>query len=153
MHQWKFLQPLDTMKRICRQELVDQLDSIIEEIDTKDVGMIIQDFQGNDEFVICPARWVEYGFDSNFGCILISAIRYALPRATSMPSIVADFTRNHLKILDNNTIQVAIDNIDQELSINNAPRSEVWISLKHDLQQQLANRKEVSLQNVGETSL
>lgn len=153
MHQWKYLQTLDTMKRICRQELVDQLDSIIEEIDTDDVGMIIQDFQGNDEFVICPARWIEYGFDSNFGCILISAIRYALPRDTSMPSIVADFTRNHLKILNSNTIQAAIDNIDQELSINNAPRSEVWISLKHDLLQQLTNRNEVSLQNVGETSL
>ena len=52
MREWKYLKPLDTMERITRQELIDRFDSILNEVDAEDVGVVILGEDGNDEFVL-----------------------------------------------------------------------------------------------------
>ena len=138
MREWKYLKPLDTMERITRQELMDRFDSILNEVDAEDVGVVILGEDGNDEFVLCPARWMEYCFDKDFGCIISCAIRYAIRRETYMPNVVADFVRKYLHVLDSNTIKVAIEDIDSEINMDSVPYPGIWLSLKQDLLKQQA---------------
>ena len=138
MSEWKYLQPLDTMERITRQELMDRFDSILNEIEAEDVGVVILSEDGKDEFVLCPARWMEYCFDKDFGSIISCAIRYAIRRETYMPRVVADFVRKYLHVLDSNTIKVAIEDIDAEINMDSVPYPNIWLSLKQDLLKQQA---------------
>lgn len=138
MREWKYLKPLDTMERITRQELIDRFDSILNEVDAEDVGVVILGEDGNDEFVLCPARWMEYCFDKDFGCIISCAIRYAIRRETYMPNVVADFVRKYLHVLDSNTIKVAIEDIDSEINMGSVPYPGIWLSLRQDLLKQQA---------------
>ena len=138
MSEWKYLKPLDTMERITRQELMDRFDNILNEIDAEDVGVVILVEDGKDEFVLCPARWLEYCFDNNFGCIISCAIRYAIRRETYMPSVVVDFVRKYLHVLDSNTIKVAIEDIESEINMDSVPYPGIWLSLKQDLLKQQA---------------
>lgn len=138
MSEWKYLKPLDTMERITRQELIDRFDSILNEVDAEDVGVVILGEDGNDEFVLCPARWMEYCFDKDFGCIISCAIRYAIRRETYMPNVVADFVRKYLHVLDSNTIKVAIEDIDSEINMDSVPYPGIWLSLRQDLLKQQA---------------
>ena len=138
MSEWKYLKPLDTMERITRQELMDRFDNILNEIDAEDVGVVILGEDGKDEFVLCPARWLEYCFDNNFGCIISCAIRYAIRRETYMPSVVVDFVRKYLHVLDSNTIKVAIEDIESEINMDSVPYPGIWLSLKQDLLKQQA---------------
>lgn len=138
MSEWNYLQPLETMERITRQELMDRFDSILTEIDAEDVGVVILSEDGKDEFVLCPARWMEYCFDKDFGCIISCAIRYAIRRETYMPRVVADFVRKYLHVLDSNTIKVAIEDIDAEINMDSVPYPNIWLSLKQDLLKQQA---------------
>lgn len=138
MREWKYLKPLDTMERITRQELMDRFDNILNEIDAEDIGIVILDEDGNDEFVLCPARWMDYCFDKDFGCIISCAIRYAIRRETYMPSVVVDFVRKYLHVLDSNTIKVAIEDIESEINMDSVPYPGIWLSLKQDLLKQQA---------------
>ena len=138
MREWKYLKPLDTMERITRQELIDRFDSILNEVDAEDVGVVILGEDGNDEFVLCPARWMDYCFDKDFGCIISCAIRYAIRRETYMPSVVVDFVRKYLHVLDSNTIKVAIEDIESEINMDSVPYPGIWLSLKQDLLKQQA---------------
>ena len=138
MREWKYLKPLDTMERITRQELIDRFDNILNEIDAEDIGIVILDEEGKDEFVLCPAKWMDYCFDNDFGCIITCAIRYAIRRETYMPSVVADFVRKYLHVLDSNTIKVAIEDIESEINMDSVPYPGIWLSLKQDLLKQQA---------------
>ena len=138
MREWKYLKPLDTMERITRQELMDRFDNILNEIDAEDIGIVILDEDGNDEFVLCPARWMDYCFDKDFGCIISCSIRYAIRRETYMPSVVVDFVRKYLHVLDSNTIKVAIEDIESEINMDSVPYPGIWLSLKQDLLKQQA---------------
>lgn len=138
MRNWKYLQPLDTMERITRQDLVDRFNSILNEIDAEDIGVVILDEEGKDEFVLCPAAWMNYCFDNDFGCIITCAIRYAISRETYMPNVVADFVRKYIHVLDSNTIKVAIGDIESGIQMDSVPYPGIWLSLKQDLLKQQA---------------
>lgn len=138
MREWKYLKPLDTMERITRQELMDRFDNILNEIEAQDIGIVILGEDGNDEFVLCPARWMDYCFDKDFGCIISCAIRYAIRRETYMPSVVVNFVRKYLHVLDSNTIKVAIEDIESEINMDSVPYPGIWLSLKQDLLKQQA---------------
>ena len=47
----KYLQPLDEMKRITRQELADNFDEILETVEKDSVGYVIKDTEGKNETV------------------------------------------------------------------------------------------------------
>lgn len=52
----KYLQPLDEMKRITRQELADNFDEILETVEKDNVGYVIKDTEGKNDVVLCPER-------------------------------------------------------------------------------------------------
>lgn len=80
MYQFKMLAPLETMDRISRQFLCDNFDEVLERVDKEDIGFVILDEEGKDGQVLCPARWMDYCFDDDFGCIINSALRYSINR-------------------------------------------------------------------------
>lgn len=138
MHRWRYLKPLDTMERITRQVLCDKLDDYLERVGKEDIGFVIVDDDGKDDMVLCPADWIRYHYDSDFGCIITSALRYAIRRKTYMPGVVVDFIRRYMSVLDSNTIKVAIEDIENELAWGGVSNPGMWVQLKEELLQRQA---------------
>ena len=138
MHTFRYLMPLDTMERITRQKLCNDFDNILERVDKEDIGFVILNDEGKDGYVLCPARWMEYCFDDDFGCIINSALRYSISRHTYMPGTVVDFIRKYINVIDTKTIDVAIKDIEYELDRNNVDVPEMSQSFKRDLEIRLA---------------
>jgi hypothetical protein len=130
----KYLQPLDVMKRITRQELADHFDEILETVETDSIGYVVKDPEGTNDVVLCPARWFDFCFDEDFGCIVNSALRYAIGRHTYMPSVVRNFIRKYMTVLDAKTLVVAIRDIDSELRIGELDDADEWSLLRSELQ-------------------
>ena len=133
----KYLQPLDEMKRITRQELADNFDEILETVEKDSVGYVIKDPDGKNDVVLCPADWFNFCFDDDFGCIVNSALRYAIGRHTYMPSVVRNFIRKYMNVLDSRTLVVAIRDIDEELRLGDLDEANEWSLLRSELQARL----------------
>ena len=138
----KYLHPIDEMKRISRQELADNLDDILETVHKDNVGFVIKDDDGKPDVVLCPADWFHFCFDQDFGCIINSALRYAIGRHTYMPGVVRDFIRRYMNVLDSRTLVVAIRDIDEELRIGDLVEAEEWSLLRSELQTRLDETQE-----------
>ena len=138
MHEFRYLMPLDAMERISRQTLCDNFDEILDRVDKEDTGFVILNDDGKDRYVLCPARWMQYCFDDDFGCIINSALRYAIRRHTYMPGVVVDFIRKYIQVLDTKTIDVAIKDINHELEHDAVDNPEMWVSLRNELSVQQA---------------
>ena len=138
----KYLQPLDEMKRITRQELADNFDEILETVEKDSVGYVIKDPDGKNDVVLCPADWFNFCFDDDFGCIVNSALRYAIGRHTYMPSVVRNFIRKYMTVLDAKTLVVAIRDIDSELRIGELDDADEWSLLRSELQVRLDELQE-----------
>lgn len=131
-----FLQPIDTMKRISREELAEKLDDLLDIVDKDNVGFVITN-EGKDDLVLCPAKWFAYYFDNDFGCIINSAVRYSLGRSSYMPSTTISFVLKYLMIMDTRTITVMIRDIGMALADDNLPYRDSWISLKLALEDRI----------------
>ena len=131
-----FLQPVETMKRISREELCDKLDDLLETVNKENVGFVITN-EGKDDLVLCPAKWFDVFYDNDFGCIINSAVRYALGRSSYMPSTTVQFVLRYIMVLDVRTITVMIKDIDHALVDEKLPYSETWLSLKYALEDRL----------------
>ena len=132
-----FLIPTETMKRLTPQELCDNFDAILEEVDQENTGYVITDKDGNDNVVLCPARWFDFMYDHDFGCVITAAIRYSLGRQTYMPESVVAFVKKHMNVLDTQTIMVAIEDINKALENCDVPEKELWMELRDELQKTL----------------
>lgn len=132
-----FLIPTEAMKRLTPQELCDNFDAILEEVDQENTGYVITDKDGNDNVVLCPARWFDFMYDHDFGCVITAAIRYALGRQTYMPESVVAFVKKHMNVLDTQTIMVAIEDIDKAFENSDVPEKEMWMEFREELQKTL----------------
>lgn len=141
MEMIKFLQPVETMKRVSREELADKLDELIEIVNRDRVGFVITD-KGKDDLVLCPAEWFNVYYDDDFGCIINSAVRYSLGRSSYMPGVTARFVLKYIMILDTRTITVMIKDIERDLANENLPYRDTWISLKYALEARLQQIKD-----------
>lgn len=90
MKNYKLFQPIESMECISRKDIAERLDDILEIIDRDNVGYVITD-ENKHDLVLCPASWFQFTFDDDFGCVVNSAVRYALGRHTYMPDTVARF--------------------------------------------------------------
>ncbi len=133
MHHWKYLKSTDAMERVTRQQLCDNFDEILAKVEKDDVGFVILNPDGTDGQVLCPAHWMDYCFDNDFGCIVTCAIRYSINRRTYMPSLVVDFVRKYMNVLDTNTIKVAIEDIVREIDMGGVDDPNMWLELKKEL--------------------
>lgn len=132
MNSIKFLQPVELMERISRAEIGARLDEIMALIDENNVGYVITD-EGKDDLVICPASWFMCTFDDDFGCIINSAVRYAIGRETYMPATVIGFVQKYIHVLDTRTIQVMIEDLERNLPDEKLPHREDWAKLCEEL--------------------
>lgn len=132
----KVIQPVEAMKKISRRELPEKLDEILDIIDRDHVGYVITDEDKHD-LVLCPADWFDYCFDDDFGCILNSAVRYALGRNTYMPDTVAQYVSRYLPVLDSRTIVVMLRDLEEALQGGDFPYRETWALLKVKLEARL----------------
>jgi hypothetical protein len=132
VEQFKYIQPLDQMARISRTELGEKLDEILDKVDKDNVGFVITD-EGKDDLVLCPIRWMKCIYDDDFGCIINSALRYAIGRHTYMPSVVMEFVRKYLSVLDSKTICVMIEDIEREAEFETLDKRGDWLKLRDDL--------------------
>lgn len=133
---YDYLQPIETMQRISREELAEKLDELLDIVAKDNVGFVITD-QGKDDLVLCPANWFNIYYDNDFGCIINSAVRYSLGRSSYMPSTTVRFVLRNLMVLDTRTIVVMIRDIDREIADEKLPYRDVWVSLKIALEDRL----------------
>ena len=141
MEMIKFLQPVETMKRVSREDLAEKFDELIETVNKNNVGFVITD-KGKDDLVLCPAEWFNVYYDDDFGCIINSAVRYSLGRSSYMPGVTAGFVLKYIMILDTRTITVMIKDIERDLENENLPYRDTWVSLKYALEARLQQIKD-----------
>jgi len=131
MENYKNINTIDTMERISRRQFGDNIDEIIEKADKENRGFVITD-KGKDDIVLMPAKWFSFQVDDDFGCIINSAVRYAIGRHTYMPGVVRDFVKRYLEILDLKTIEVMIDDITSELKFG-IDQEDLWVKFRSEL--------------------
>ena len=136
-----FLQPIEAMKRVSREELAEKLDDLLEVVNKENVGFVITN-EGKDDLVLCPAKWFDLYYDDDFGCIINSAVRYSLGRSSYMPSTTVKFVLKYLMVLDVRTITVMIEDIDRSLVDEQLPYKDTWLSLKFALEDRLEKMQE-----------
>ena len=136
-----FLQPVETMKRVSREELAEKLDDLLEVVNKENVGFVITN-EGKDDLVLCPAKWFDLYYDDDFGCIINSAVRYSLGRSSYMPSTTVKFVLKYIMVLDVRTITVMIEDINRSLVDEQLPYKDTWLSLKFALEDRLEKMQE-----------
>ena len=139
MKQYEYIHPIDEMERITRKEIGEKFDETLDKIDNENIGFIISECQAKD-VVLCPAHWITFQLDDDFGCIINSAVRYAIGRHTYMPGVVCNFVRKYINILDMKTIEVMIEDINQELKLG-IDQESLWIGLRGELIERKNNMK------------
>lgn len=147
MHHWKRLPALSAMERITRQQLCDNFDEILDRVDKDNIGFVIQNPDGTDGQVLCPAHWMNYCFDDDFGCIITCAVRYAIRKSTYMPHVVVDYIRKYMNVLDTNTLKVIVEDIDQEIEMGSVNSPSMWLKLKEELLARQAFMLEIDKKN------
>ena len=143
MHNLELYQPSEEMKRITRQELADHFDEILETVEKDDVAFVVEDPAGKNDVILCPAHWYNFYFDDSFGCIVNSALRYAIGHQTYMPGVVRNFIRKYKNVFDDKTLSVAIRDIDQALCHGEPDDAEEWEKLRDELLTRLLEKQEM----------
>ena len=139
MKKYEYIHPVDEMEHITLKELSEKFDELLDRIDNENIGFIISDCQAKD-VVLCPAHWITFQLDDDFGCIINSAVRYAIGRHTYMPGVVCNFVRKYINILDMKTIEVMIEDINQELKLG-IDQESLWFGLRGELIERKNNMK------------
>lgn len=93
------MKSIETMERITRQKFCDNFDEILDRVDKEDIGFVILNNEGKDGHVLCPARWFQINFSDDLGCIINSALRYAIHRHTYMELDLEGCSAQDMRIL------------------------------------------------------
>lgn len=132
------LQPLESMERISRQVLADDLDTVLERISREDIGLVITE-EGKDDLVLCPASWFNLDYVDDFSCVINSALRYAMRSEDEESAAVVQYLRRHYQLFDEKTLSVAVADLERELNQPIAPlkQPQVWKELQELFRQRL----------------
>ena len=101
------LQPLESMERISRQALADDLDTVLERISRENIGLVITE-EGKDDLVLCPASWFNLDYVDDFSCVINSALRYAMRSEDEESAAVVQYLRRHYQLFDEKTLSFAV---------------------------------------------
>lgn len=140
------LQPLESMERISRQALADDLDTVLERISRENIGLVITE-EGKDDLVLCPASWFNLDYVDDFSCVINSALRYAMRNEDEESAAVVQYLRRHYQLFDEKTLSVAVADLERELNqpIVTLKQPQVWKELQELFRQRLDElRKESS---------
>ena len=94
------------------------------------------------EFLLFPQDMLAPISDSDFRLILLSAMRYAMGRKTYMPSVIADYIKRHLQLLDDKFLTLAADDIQRYLEdyAEHEANSDPWQNLLDALETEQRDR-------------
>lgn len=94
------------------------------------------------EFFLFPQDMLAPISDSDFRLILLSAMRYAMRRKTHMSSVVADYLKRHIQLLDNKFLTLAADDIQRYLEdyAEHESNPDLWQNLLDALETEQRDR-------------
>ena len=106
--------PFQGYSSISVDDLKDQANSLLNLV-TEEQRPLHVFMNNGKEFFLFPQDMLAPISDSDFRLILLSAMRYAMGRKTHMPSVIADYIKRHLQLLDDKFLTLAVGDIRQHL--------------------------------------
>ena len=122
--------PFQGYSSISVDALKDQANSLLNLVTEEQRPLRI--FMNNGkEFLLFPQDMLAPISDPDFRLILLSAMRYAMGRKTYMLSVVAEYIKRHLQLLDDRFLTLAVDDIRQHLEdyAEHEPNLNLWQGL------------------------
>lgn len=122
--------PFQDYASINVDDLKDQSNSLLNLV-TEDQRPLRVFMDNGKECLLFPQDVLAPISDPDFRLILLSAMRYAMGRKNHMPSVVADYIKRHLQLLDDKFLTLAVDDIRQHLEdyAEHEPNLNLWQGL------------------------
>lgn len=133
--------PFQDYASISVDDLKDQANSLLNLV-TEEQRPLRVFMNNGKEFFLFPQDMLAPISDSDFRLILLSAMRYAMRRKTHMSSVVADYLKRHIQLLDNKFLTLAADDIRQHLEdyAEHEPNLNLWQGLLDALETERSDR-------------
>lgn len=109
---------------------------------TEDLRPLRVSMKNGKEFLMFPQDLLAPLYDHDFRLILIAAMRYAMGRSTYMPTVVADYLKRHIQLLDDKFLVLATDDIRRHFEDygEHEPNPNLWQSLLDALEAERRDR-------------
>ena len=133
--------PFQGYSSISVDDLKDQANSLLNLV-TEEQRPLRVFMNNGKECLLFPQDMLAPIFDPDFRLILLSAMRYAMGRKTHMPSVVADYIKRHLQLLDDKFLTLAANDIRQYLEdyAEHGANSDLWQDLLDALETEQQGR-------------
>ena len=133
--------PFRDYASISVDDLKDQSNSLLNLV-TEEQRPLRVFMDNGKEFLLFPQDMLAPISDSDFRLILLSAMRYAMGRKTYMPSVIADYIKRHLQLLDDKFLALAVGDIRQHLEdyAEHEANSDLWQNLLDALETERRDR-------------
>lgn len=135
------VKPFDQYESITLNDLKDQTNSLLNLV-TEEQRPLRVSMKNGKEFLMFPRDLLAPLYDHDFRLILIAAMRYAMGRNTYMPSVVADYLKRHIQLLDDKFLVLAADDIRRHFEDYGEyePNPNLWQSLLDALEAERRDR-------------
>ena len=133
--------PFQDYASISVDDLKDQANSLLNLV-TEEQRPLRVFMDNGKECLLFPQDVLAPISDPDFRLILLSAMRYAMGRKTHMPSVIADYIKRHLQLLDDKFLTLAADDIRQHLEdyAEHEANSDLWQNLLDALETEQRDR-------------
>ena len=133
--------PFQGYSSISVDDLKDQANSLLNLV-TEEQRPLRVSMNNGKEFFLFPQDMLAPISDSDFRLILLSAMRYAMRRKTHMSSVVADYLKRHIQLLDNKFLTLAADDIQRYLEdyAEHESNPDLWQNLLDALETEQRDR-------------
>ena len=133
--------PFRDYASISVDDLKDQANSLLNLV-TEEQRPLRVFMNNGKEFFLFPQDMLAPISDSDFRLILLSAMRYAMGRKTHMPSVIADYIKRHLQLLDDKFLTLAADDIQRYLEdyAEHESNPDLWQNLLDALETEQRDR-------------
>lgn len=133
--------PFRDYASISVDDLKDQANSLLNLV-TEEQRPLRVSMNNGKEFFLFPQDMLAPISDSDFRLILLSAMRYAMRRKTHMSSVVADYLKRHIQLLDNKFLTLAADDIQRYLEdyAEHESNPDLWQNLLDALETEQRDR-------------
>ena len=133
--------PFQGYSSISVDDLKDQANSLLNLV-TEEQRPLRVFMNNGKEFFLFPQDMLAPISDSDFRLILLSAMRYAMRRKTHMSSVVADYLKRHVQLLDNKFLTLAADDIQRYLEdyAEHESNPDLWQNLLDALETEQRDR-------------
>ena len=135
------VKPFDEYASITLNDLKDQTNSLLNLV-TEEQRPLRVTMKNGKEFLMFPRDLLAPLCDHDFRLILLAAIRYAMGRNTYMPTVIVDYLKRHIKLLDDKFLVLAADDIRRHFEDygEHEPNPNLWQSLLEALEAERRDR-------------